>query len=86
MTGSGPLFDILDYKLYRWPGHGVAPTASYQALEGEFMHADEYDLLINDPSNFFTRYYLPRVFGAWTPWRCWAPSPTSSNCPSPAAT
>ena len=68
MAGSGPLFDILDYKLYRWPGRGVAATASYQALEGEFMHADEYDLLINDPSNYFTRYYLPRVFGSLAPW------------------
>ena len=27
MAGSGPLFDILDYKLYRWPGRGVAATA-----------------------------------------------------------
>lgn len=68
MTGSGPLFDMLDYKLYQWPGHGVPATASYQALEGEFMHADEYDLLINDPSNYFMRYYLPRVFGALAPW------------------
>lgn len=68
MTGSGPLFDILDYKLYQWPGRGVLPTASYQALEGEFMRADEYDLLINDPSNYFTRYYLPRVFGSLAPW------------------
>ncbi|HEX9116368.1 MAG TPA: uroporphyrinogen decarboxylase family protein [Anaerolineae bacterium] len=64
MAGSGPLFDILDYKLYQWPGRGVSPTASYQALEGEYMHADEYDLLINDPSNFFNRFYMPRVFGA----------------------
>ena len=64
MVGSGPLFDILDYKLYRWPGHGVTRDASYQALEAEYMHADEYDLLINDPSDYFMRYYLPRVFDA----------------------
>jgi hypothetical protein len=69
MAGSGPLFDVLDYKLYQWPGRGVLPTASYQALEGEYMHADEYDLLINDPSNFFTRFYLPRVFGSFAPWQ-----------------
>ncbi len=68
MTGSGPLFDILDYKLYQWPGRGVDPKASYQALEGEFMKADEYDLLINDPTDFWTRFYLPRVFGALAGW------------------
>ncbi len=68
MAGSGPLFDILDYKLYQWPGRGVDPKASYQALEGEFMHADEYDLLINDPTNYFMRYYLPRVFNSLAGW------------------
>lgn len=68
MAGSGPMFDILDYKLYQWPGRGVDPRASYQALEGEFMKADEYDLLINDPTNFFMRYYLPRVFNALAGW------------------
>jgi hypothetical protein len=73
MTGSGPLFDILDYKLYQWPGRGVDPKASYQALEGEFMKADEYDLLINDPTDFFTRYYLPRVFGSLAGWSMLGP-------------
>jgi len=73
MAGSGPLFDILDYKLYQWPGRGVAATASYQALEGEFMHADEYDLLINDPSDYFTRYYLPRVFASLAGWSMLGP-------------
>jgi hypothetical protein len=68
MAGSGPLFDILDYKLYQWPGRGVDPRASYQALEDEFMKADEYDLLINDPSDFFTRFYFPRVFAALAGW------------------
>jgi len=73
MVGSGPLFDILDYKLYQWPGRGVAPTASYQALEGEFMKDDEYDLLINDPTDFFMRYYLPRVFNALAGWATLGP-------------
>jgi len=62
--GSGRLFEILDYKLYSWPGHGVAPEQSYQCNEGEYMKADEYDALIQDPSNFFSNTYLPRVFGA----------------------
>jgi hypothetical protein len=71
-THFGPIFvppgralEALDYKLYKWPGHGLAPgTLSYQCVEGEWMKADEYDALIKDPSNFWLRTYLPRVFGA----------------------
>ena len=62
--GPGKVYDILDYKLYSWPGHGVPPEQPYQANEGEYMKADEYDALIDDPSNFFSNTYLPRVFGA----------------------
>jgi uroporphyrinogen-III decarboxylase len=62
--GPGKFFEILDYKLYAWPGHGVAPTSSYQCHEGEYMKAEEYDLLMTDPSFFFRNFYLPRVFGA----------------------
>jgi hypothetical protein len=62
--GPGKLYEILDYKLYSWPGHGVAPEHSYQCNEGEYMMADEYDALITDPSGYFTSKYLPRVFGA----------------------
>jgi hypothetical protein len=57
-------YEILDYKLYSWPGHGVSPKFSYQAIEGEYMKADEYDALIQDPSDFFRSTYFPRVFGA----------------------
>jgi hypothetical protein len=59
----GKVFDILDYKLYAWPGHGVSPNHTYQCLEAEYMMADEYDALIQDPSYFFTTTYFPRVFG-----------------------
>ena len=64
VPGPGKFFEILDYKLYSWPGHGVAPEQSYQCNEGEYMKAHEYDALIDDPSNFFSNTYLPRVFGA----------------------
>ncbi len=67
--GPGRFYEILDYKLYSWPGHGVAPEHSYQCNEGEYMTADEYDALINDPSGFFSHVYLPRVFGTLEPWR-----------------
>jgi uroporphyrinogen-III decarboxylase len=71
--GAGKLFDILDYKLYRWPGHGVPATTPYQCVEGEYMHADEYDQFINDPSGYFQRFYLPRIFGALDGWKMTAP-------------
>lgn len=67
--GPGRFYEIVDYKLYAWPGHGVAPEHSYQAVEGEYMTADEYDKLIQDPSFFFSNTYLPRVFGAMEPFQ-----------------
>ncbi len=65
----GKLFEILDYKLYAWPGHGVSPNLTYQCLEGEYVKADEYDALIQDPSDFFRSVYLPRIFGALDPFK-----------------
>lgn len=57
--------EAVDYQLYRWPGHGIAgDTTSYQCVEAEYMKPDEYDALIKDPSNFWLRTYMPRVFGA----------------------
>jgi uroporphyrinogen-III decarboxylase len=71
--GPGKVFEMLDYKLYRWPGHGVPTTTPYQCIEAEYMKADEYDQFIMDPSNFFMRSYLPRIFGALGPWGMLAP-------------
>ncbi len=73
LVGPGKVFDILDYKLYNWPGHGTPPNTSYQCVEGEYMTGDEYDLLITDPSGYFMRYYLPRIFGALGPWQMLGP-------------
>ncbi len=66
-AGPGKIFDILDYKIFVWPGHGTSPEHSYQYIEGEYVKADEYDDLIQDPSDFFRSVYLPRVFGALEP-------------------
>ena len=66
MAMSGEVLDILDYKLYAWPGHGLPNEApGWQFIEGEYMTADEYDDLIRDPSDFWLRKYLPRCFGAF---------------------
>ncbi|MGD1119494.1 MAG: uroporphyrinogen decarboxylase family protein [Dehalococcoidales bacterium] len=60
----GRVHEILDYKLYHWPGHGVPKEASYQAREGEYMKANEYDDLTMDPTNYFLTTWLPRVMGS----------------------
>jgi hypothetical protein len=66
----GRILDILDYKPYSWPGHGLSIGASsFQYIEAEYMKADEYDDLIRDPSDFWFRTYLPRVFGIFEPFR-----------------
>jgi hypothetical protein len=58
------VLDIMDYKLFAWPGHGLSVNApGYQFIEGEYMSASEYEDLIRDPSDFWLRTYLPRVFG-----------------------
>jgi hypothetical protein len=72
-AGPGKFYEILDYKLYSWPGHGVAPEHSYQCHEAEYMKAEEYDLLITDPSFYFRNFYLPRVFGALQGFQMLAP-------------
>jgi len=67
--GPGRFFDILDYKLYKYPGHGVAPESTYQCIEGEYMKADEYDAFLQDPTHFFITTVLPRIFGALEPFK-----------------
>ena len=70
----GRVMDILDYKLYLWPGHGIPKDApGYQFVEGEYMKADEYNAMIRDPSDFWLRTYLPRIFGAFEPFRLFQP-------------
>jgi len=66
MVPPGRALEAVDYRLYKWPGHGIANNVmSYQAVESEWMKADEYDALIRDPSDFWLRTYMPRVFGAF---------------------
>ncbi len=69
----GKILEVLDYKLYHWPGHGVPENTSYQCSEAEFMKADEYEAYLNDPSDYFIRTYLPRVMGALEPWKTLSP-------------
>ncbi len=61
----GRMLDILDYKSFKWPGHGLADNADYQQyVEKILMHEDEYGALLKDPSDFGFRVLMPRVVGA----------------------
>ncbi len=62
-TGSGKALELLDYRLFRWPGHGVPSHAPYQCVEAEYMKAEEYDELIGDPSGFILKKYMGRICG-----------------------
>jgi uroporphyrinogen-III decarboxylase len=66
----GRVYDLIDYKLYTWPGHGLPDDATgFQFVEGEYMRADEYDALIRNPSDFWMRTYMPRIFGIFESFR-----------------
>lgn len=60
---GGKSHEMLNTKQIKWPGPGgLAPNAGFQFVEDEYMKAEEYDDLIDDPSDFILRKYLPRVF------------------------
>ncbi len=64
---SGRVYDILDYRLYSWPGHGIPGDVELQFNEMEYMKADEYDALIRDPSDYWMRTHIPRMMGVLEP-------------------
>jgi len=64
MVTPGRVLDLLGYKLYSWPGHGLGENVSIvQFLEAEYMKADEYECLFSDPMDFVVRRYWPRISG-----------------------
>ena len=63
----GKVLELLDVKPLSWPGHGCSPLHSHQYTEIEAMSPQEYDVFLNDPSDFTLRRYLPRVAGSLEP-------------------
>jgi hypothetical protein len=69
-SAPGKAMEILDYKLYAFPGHGLSINAQgYQFVEGEYMKVEEYEDFFRDPSDFWLRTYLPKIFGAFEGFR-----------------
>jgi uroporphyrinogen-III decarboxylase len=56
----GKALEILDPKQTRWPGYGVDPNHGHQAIEVDYLHEDEYDLFLKDPSDYMFRIQLSR--------------------------
>src|SRR4030042_1002463 len=70
-TGPGLVFpgkvlEMTDHRLHKWPGHGMPDNTSiYQYVEKEYMKSDEYPALLGNPADFWWRFLLPRVVGAF---------------------
>lgn len=76
MVSSARASEIIDNLNVKWPGHGLPDNASMQQfVEGEYMKADEYDLFLEDLTDYCLRYYLPRSLGALAPFAGFSPTP-----------
>jgi hypothetical protein len=65
---SAPAMEMIDYKSYKWPGHGLGDDVNaYQFVEEAIMGPEEYDALIDDPSDFSFRILLSRTVGTLAP-------------------
>ena len=83
MMSSGRAAEIVDSKISKYPGHGLPDDGhGNQFVEGEYMKADEYDIFINDMSDFVFRYYLPRTMGLLEPLEFFPPLPNSLGFPN----
>lgn len=58
---SGPVFDALGLKTFRWPGRHFNPYLPYQFVENEYMLQEEYDEFLKNPSDFVIRKMAPRM-------------------------
>jgi uroporphyrinogen-III decarboxylase len=58
---AGRAYDLLGYSAYKWPGSSLPDDMPFQYVEGEYMPAEDYDALTNNPEGYMLRTYLPRV-------------------------
>jgi len=60
-AAAGRAYDLLGYNAYKWPGSSLPDDVPFQYVEAEYMPAEDYDALINNPEGYMLRNYLPRV-------------------------
>jgi len=76
MVPSAKASEIADTLTVKWPGHGLPDHASMlQFVEGEYMKEDDYDLFLEDLTDFCLRRYIPRSIGALGPFEHFPPTP-----------
>ena len=56
-----PLCDVVGCTSYRLSGRELPVGTQFQFVEKEYMQADEYELLIEDPTGFMLQTFLPRI-------------------------
>ncbi len=64
-TVPGHMLELLDYRVYSWPGHGTPEDSVPQYNDREWMREEDYDQLIENPGDFVLRSLLPRTYGAF---------------------
>jgi hypothetical protein len=57
---NGPVHDILGVRYARFPGRELPENMPFQFIGEEFMKAEEYNELIEDPSRFLAEKLIPR--------------------------
>jgi uroporphyrinogen-III decarboxylase len=78
----GKAYDLMDFKMYRWPGHGISKDTSLQQfVEDEYLKADEYDIYLNNSLDFALRYFLPRTLGTFESFQKMPPFSSASSLP-----
>jgi hypothetical protein len=60
---SGENLELLDPKHLKWPGGTLPPYLTHQNIDQEYMKKEDYDLFLNDPTDFALRYLIPRAYG-----------------------
>ena len=76
MVPSAKAAEIANTLTLKWPGHGLPDHASMlQFVEGEYMKEDDYDLFLEDLTDFCLRRYIPRSIGALAPFEHFPPTP-----------
>lgn len=63
---SEPL-DILGIQQMKWPGGTLDDDQPFQWVEDEYLQADEYDEMLNDPNGFAIRKIWPRISSTLAP-------------------
>lgn len=69
-SGPGSLLDLFVPQFFKWPGASpedrrLGEDTRFQYDEKEFMEAEEYEEILNDPTGFLLRKILPRHFSTF---------------------